>query len=120
MGVSSLMTWLRPLYLETMSGTISTFVYGIASSAAWWEALLVVKATSSIVEHRNRLGRQVVQNEGKLLNIPTGPTSDRHITLQTNGLPHTTVHTNTNTCKSWYNKYTITTASHTLPHTVLT
>eukprot|EP00978_Attheya_sp_CCMP212_P042863 scaffold269110_cov65-Attheya_sp.AAC.1 len=35
-----------------------------------------------------RLGRQVVQNAGKL-NIPSGPTSDRHTALQTNGLPHT-------------------------------
>eukprot|EP00978_Attheya_sp_CCMP212_P012444 scaffold31070_cov46-Attheya_sp.AAC.7 len=35
-----------------------------------------------------RLGRQVVQNAGKL-NFPPGPTSDRHTALQTNGLPHT-------------------------------
>eukprot|EP00978_Attheya_sp_CCMP212_P036433 scaffold165120_cov33-Attheya_sp.AAC.1 len=55
MGASSLMTLLRPLYLETMSGTILTFVYGIAS-AALWEAL--VKA--SVVEHRNRESVDVV------------------------------------------------------------
>eukprot|EP00978_Attheya_sp_CCMP212_P045364 scaffold343518_cov63-Attheya_sp.AAC.1 len=66
----------------------------------------------------NCLGRQVVQNAGKL-NISSGPTSDRHTALQTNGLPHT-VRTNTNTRKPWYNKYTITAASHTLSQTVPT
>eukprot|EP00978_Attheya_sp_CCMP212_P033822 scaffold138543_cov31-Attheya_sp.AAC.1 len=67
---------------------------------------------------RIRLGRQVVQNAGKL-NIPSGPTSDRHTALQTNGLPHT-VRTNTNARKPWYNKYTITATSHTLSQNVPT